>query len=232
MSLLESRDHELSSASHVEDSSTLPFNAEQTYANITSYLELNIEKGFSHLNEQVWECCRRNYFAVDVSFRPTPCISKPPLDLNQGDEKSQKRIHSMAVSLSAADRATGRSVELIQYPSIRDKSTQLLGKNMPLAPSSPDKGQNHVVHTVDENYQSTNFTASQLPQQDTSDLPQQHSSNAHESHNFRRTFERVQSKAAISNNRKTSSKQQLFHLVVEVWAHIGAQGRTLQAGSK
>ncbi|KAF2475753.1 p53-like transcription factor [Lindgomyces ingoldianus] len=195
---------------------TPPFNAQETYVDITCEgtavipsIEAKIEKGFFWSSDRVWTCYRRNYFAVNVSFTLTPWIANG-------------RLYSMAVSLSAAvDGATGKSIELIQHTPKRDKGPQLPMKKELLAPTPPGKSHNDHTYGLNNFHTTSQIAAApQLPLQNESDQSHQYSPTSHSSSTYQHAFERIQFKSATANNGKRRAQQQYYHLIVELWANI------------
>jgi meiosis-specific transcription factor NDT80 len=206
---------------------TPPFNAQETWGNITCEgstvtpnIDAKIEKGFFFSGDRVWTCYRRNYFAVNVSYQLTPWIANARMYLEQAG-KPAEQIQSMAVSLAAAvDGSTGKTIELIQHTPKRDKGPQLAMKKELLAPTPPGKSHEHGGYGLSNFHQTSTVAGPQLPLQSESDSSQQYSPTSHASSNYQHSFERIQFKSATANNGKRRAQQQYYHLIVELWANV------------
>lgn len=207
---------------------TPPFNEQENYATITCEgtsvipnIDAKIEKGFFWSADRVWTCYRRNYFAVNVSFGLTPWIPNARLYLDQGNNKPQEQIQSMAVSLAAAvDNTAGKTIELIQHTPKRDKGPQLPMKKELLAPTPPGKHNEHASYGLNSFHQNSAVNGPQLPLQNEGDSSQQYSPTSHANSNYQHSFERIQFKSATANNGKRRAQQQYYHLIVELWANV------------
>ncbi|ORY10351.1 hypothetical protein BCR34DRAFT_588689 [Clohesyomyces aquaticus] len=215
-------------ASQPSSNETPPFNAQETYVDITCEgtavvpsIDAKIEKGFFWSNDRVWTCYRRNYFAVNVSFSLSPWIANGRLYLNRNSNKGPEQIQAMAVSLSAAvDGATGKQIELIQHTPKRDKGPQLPMKKEHLQPTPPGKSHNDHTYGLNTFHSTTQIAAPQLPLQNEGDQSNQYSPTTHSSSTYQHAFERIQFKSATANNGKRRAQQQYYHLIVELWANV------------
>ncbi|KAF2637447.1 p53-like transcription factor [Massarina eburnea CBS 473.64] len=212
-----------------------PFNAQENYCDIicdgqaiVPTIEAKIEKGFFWSGDRVWTCYRRNYFAVNAHYTLHPWVANGRLYLNQGANKPQELIQSMAVSLAAAvDGTGGKSIELIQHTPKRDKGPQLAMKKELLAPTPPGKSHDHTSSYAMNNFhQASQVTGPSLPLQNETEPSQQYSPASHANSNFQHAFERIQFKSATANNGKRRAQQQYYHLIVELWANIQRQGES------
>jgi meiosis-specific transcription factor NDT80 len=207
---------------------TPPFNAQETFGTITCEgtpvtptIDAKIEKGFFYSADRVWTCYRRNYFVVNVSFQLTPWVPNGRLYLDQGNGKSPERIQSMAVSLAAAiDKASGKTIELIQHTPKRDRGPQLAMKKELLAPTPPEKSHEDNGYGLNSFHQSSTVAGPSLPLQSESISSQQYSPTSHANSNYHHSFERIQFKLATAGKRKRRAQQQYYHLIVELWANV------------
>ncbi|KAL3428459.1 ndt80 like dna-binding family protein [Phlyctema vagabunda] len=168
-----------------------------------------IDKGF-FMADNDWTCYRRNYFALNCSYTLHPIIPTGPLHLLQGNGSPSPAIYGFAMSIAAVvDGSEGKSIELVQHTPKRDKGPQAKPDRLAVAPKPPsainniyggDNGLGNGPRGYDQGY-NTN--------------PGQTAMEA--------TFERIQFKNATANNGKRRAAQQYYHLVVELYADLGAQ---------
>ncbi|KAI9830701.1 MAG: hypothetical protein M1826_004530 [Phylliscum demangeonii] len=172
-------------------------------------IQARIDKGF-FLHDQDWTCYRRNYFSVACSYTLKPASARSaPLYLNRSDAMgAPARIGGFAMSISAAvDDAAGKPVDLIQHTPKRDKGPLLRPDRVRLAPQLDGAltlfpaafASGRIQHEYDQG----NVASGPEPQ-----------TVAH--------FERIQFKSATANNGKRRAAQQYYHLVVDLFADLGA----------
>jgi meiosis-specific transcription factor NDT80 len=166
-----------------------------------------IDKGF-FIAENDWTCYRRNYFSLNCSYTLHPAIPNSSIHLvHHGGSSSQ--IAGFALSIAAVvDGRDGKSTELIQHTPKRDKGPQVKPARISVAPRPPpttgmyggDNGPGGPRSLYDSGFgQNPNAPATEA------------------------TFERIQFKNATANNGKRRAAQQYYHLLVELFADIGAQ---------
>jgi meiosis-specific transcription factor NDT80 len=166
-----------------------------------------IDKGF-FMADNDWTCYRRNYFSLNCSYTLHPAIpsSNIHLLLQLG---SSPQVVGFALSIAAVvDGRDGKSTELIQHTPKRDKGPQVKPARIQVAPRQPpaagiyggDSGLGGSRSLYDPVFgQNPNAPATEA------------------------TFERIQFKNATANNGKRRAAQQYYHLLIELFADIGAQ---------
>lgn len=166
-----------------------------------------IDKGF-FLAENEWTCYRRNYFSCICSFSLNPYYPNQPMQyLQAGGGHQPHQVYGFAMSISAvvADNES-HAIELVQHTPKRDKGPIIKPDRMRLTPKSAAHSMGVYGQTEAGRYDQSGFVASTQ----TSSYPTEH------------TFERIQFKQATANNGKRRAAQQYYHLVVELWADVGA----------
>jgi meiosis-specific transcription factor NDT80 len=166
-----------------------------------------IYKGF-FMADNDWTCYRRNYFSLNCSYTLRPAIpsSNIHLLLHLG---SSPQVVGFSLSIAAVvDGRDGKSTELIQHTLKRDKGSQVKPARIQLAPRPPpaagmyggDGGLGGSRSLYDPGFgQNPNAPVTEA------------------------TFERIQFKNATANNGKRRAAQQYYHLLIELFADIGAQ---------
>jgi len=165
-----------------------------------------IDKGF-FMADNDWTCYRRNYFSLNCSYTLHPSIPNGKIHLIQYGGSSPQ-VHGFALSIAAVvDGRDGKSIELVQHTPKRDKGPQDKPARISLAPRPPpslmygDSGLGSSSRSLyDQGY-------GQNPGQPATEA----------------TFERIQFKNATANNGKRRAAQQYYHLLVELFADVGAQ---------
>ncbi|EFX05204.1 ndt80-like DNA-binding family protein [Grosmannia clavigera kw1407] len=175
-------------------------------------LEINgtIDKGF-FLADNEWTCYRRNYFSCICSFSLSPHYPSAAMTFVENGTGRTHNVHGFAMSISAiVSDNESHIIELVQHTPKRDKGptarpdkTRLKAKPLQASHHSmslygTDSGM-PVANRYDHGYG---------PPQ--SAYPTEH------------TYERIQFKQATANNGKRRAAQQYYHLLVELWADVGA----------
>lgn len=168
-----------------------------------------IDKGF-FVADGDWTCYRRNYFSLNCSYTLHPALPNGNVHLmHQGVGGSSPQVVGFALSIAAVvDGPDGKSTELIQHTPKRDKGPQVKPARITVAPRPPpiagmyggDGGLGGPRSLYDTGF-------GQNP-----NAPQTEA-----------TFERIQFKNATANNGKRRAAQQYYHLLIELFADIGAQ---------
>jgi hypothetical protein len=129
----------------------------------------------------------------------------------------------MAVSLAASvSNSGGKPTELFQHSPKRDKGPQLPMKKELLSPTPPQNSYHFGGNILESAPNNAILAGPQLALQKDSGMSQGYSLAAS---NYQHTFERVQFKSATSNNgKRRAQQQQYFHLIVELWANVQAEG--------
>ncbi|RNJ52208.1 meiosis-specific transcription factor ndt80, partial [Verticillium nonalfalfae] len=176
----------------------------------------NIDKGFFQ-SDCEWTCYRRNYFSCICSYSLSPYYSSQSLQFQQLGSKQPLNVFGFAMSISAvvADNDS-HTIELVQHTPKRDKGpiakpdkVRLLPK--PLQPVHHPLG----LYAHDSGMGGPSRMA----------YPDAFSGGHHagDAYQNEHTFERIQFKQATANNGKRRAAQQYYHLVIELWADVGAQ---------
>ncbi|RDA85613.1 hypothetical protein CP532_0891 [Ophiocordyceps camponoti-leonardi (nom. inval.)] len=166
-----------------------------------------VDKGPFLSYDQEWTCYRRNYLACVCSYTLSPHYF-PGLPI-QFTPSSGSALHvygfAMCISAVVADNEQ-QSIELVQHTPKRDKGPINKPSKIPMAPKTGSPSHHHAISPYGDRGM---YGADQPGGQQ---LPAEH------------TFERIQFKHATLNNGKRRAAQQYYHLIVELWADIGAQG--------
>ncbi|EEY14871.1 conserved hypothetical protein [Verticillium alfalfae VaMs.102] len=176
----------------------------------------NIDKGFFQ-SDCEWTCYRRNYFSCICSYSLSPYYPSQSLQFQQLGSKQPLNVFGFAMSISAvvADNDS-HTIELVQHTPKRDKGpiakpdkVRLLPK--PLQPVHHPLG----LYAHDSGMGGPSRMA----------YPDAFSGGHHagDAYQNEHTFERIQFKQATANNGKRRAAQQYYHLVIELWADVGAQ---------
>jgi len=167
-----------------------------------------IDKGF-FMADNDWTCYRRNYFSLNCSYTLHPTIPTSTVHLLQHGG-STPQVYGFALSIAAVvDGRDGKSIELVQHTPKRDKGPQDKPARITLAPRPhPSIG----MYGGDSGLGGSSRglydpTYNQNPNQPATEA----------------TFERIQFKNATANNGKRRAAQQYYHLLVELFADVGAQ---------
>ncbi|KHN98062.1 NDT80 / PhoG like DNA-binding family protein [Metarhizium album ARSEF 1941] len=189
----------------------------------------NIDKGPFLSSDREWTCYRRNYLACNCSFSLSPSypgagiqFTPSPMAGTSTTQTFQVYGFAMCISAVVADNEQ-HAIELVQHTPKRDKGPISKPSKTPIAPktSATPHGASLGIYgdgsglSSSRGLYSTEGFGGQVgvgvgvgvAQQ----VPTEH------------TFERIQFKQATQNNGKRRAAQQYYHLVVELWADVGAQ---------
>lgn len=167
-----------------------------------------IDKGF-FMADNDWTCYRRNYFSLNCSYTLLPTVPNGSIHLMQHGGSSPQ-VYGFALSIAAVvDGRDGKSIELVQHTPKRDKGPQDKPARIALAPRSPPPpgmyGGDSSLAGGSRGLYDPGF--GQNPNAPATEA----------------TFERIQFKNATANNGKRRAAQQYYHLLVELFADVGAQ---------
>lgn len=180
-----------------------------------------IDKGF-FLAEGDWTCYRRNYFTCICSFSINPWFPNNPMTYtpNSGPQTSYP-VYGFAMCISAivAD-SESHEIDLHQHTPKRDKGPIAKPEKVRLAPKPPPS-QHHGLSLFNQG----DPRLSEASRYESFGQNQGSYANEH-------TFERIQFKQATANNGKRRAAQQYYHLVVELYADVGAQGQVQSGGEQ
>jgi meiosis-specific transcription factor NDT80 len=166
-----------------------------------------IDKGF-FMADNDWTCYRRNYFSLNCSYTLQPTIPIGAMYLVQQHGGTGLQVHNFAMSIAAVvDGRDGKSIELVQHTPKRDKEPQDRPARITLSPRPPAS---HGLFGGLGGSRGSIYEAQGFNQNPNS--PQ-----------VEATFERIQFKNATANNGKRRAAQQYYHLLVELFADVGAQ---------
>lgn len=170
-----------------------------------------IDKGF-FMADNDWTCYRRNYFQLSCSYTLHPFLPISSVQLIQGGNPLQVYGFSMSIA-AVVDGRDGRAIELVQHTPKRDKGPQVRPDQVTLSPrphptatiygSSAPGSDITMGGTRSTLYETTFGSSANQPQTE-------------------HTFERIQFKQATANNGKRRAAQQYYHLLVELFADVGA----------
>ncbi|CAK7267155.1 meiosis-specific transcription factor ndt80 [Sporothrix epigloea] len=179
----------------------------------TIKLEINgtIDKGF-FLSEKEWTCYRRNYFSCICSFAVSPHYPASGM-LFQQNNGTRSSVHGFSMTISAVvSDNENHVIELVQHTPKRDKGPTARPEKVHLIAKSPQQAHHNMsMYGADGGISiGGRYDHSYGPPQ--AGHPTEH------------TFERIQFKQATANNGKRRAAQQYYHILVELWADVGAPG--------
>ena len=181
-------------------------------------VEINgtIDKGF-FLADNEWTCYRRNYFSCVCSYSLSPYHPATPLQLHlpaSGGNHPPYNVCGFAMCISAvvADN-DGHTIDLVQHTPKRDKGPIVRPERVRLSPK-PSQAAPHSLGALYGQADAGLGASSRYDQGYTQQGPQCPTEH---------TFERIQFKQATANNGKRRAAQQYYHLMIELWADVGAQ---------
>lgn len=159
-----------------------------------------VDKGPFLSCDQEWTCYRRNYLACVCSYTLSPpCYPGVPVQFTPpaAAAAAPLQVYGFAMCISAvvADNEQ-QHIELVQHTPKRDKGPTSKPAKIPMAPKTGAPSHHSLAPYGDGLY--------------AEGLPAEH------------TFERIQFKNATLNNGKRRAAQQYYHLIVELWADVGA----------
>lgn len=168
---------------------------------ITPEILGEINKGF-FMADNDWTCYRRNYFSLNCSYTLQPIIPSEALYLVQQHGGSGPQVHSFSILTGAvADGRGGKSIDLVLHIPKRDKGPQERPARIKLAPRPPAP-QGLYGSSIRSIYDAQSLDQNAPPME--------------------ATFERVQFTTATANNGKRRAAQQYYHLLIELFADLGA----------
>ncbi|KAK4130212.1 p53-like transcription factor [Trichocladium antarcticum] len=174
-----------------------------------------IDKGF-FMAENEWTCYRRNYFSCVCSFALTPMLHNTNIHFLPTGSSQGFNVFgfSMCISAVVSDNDT-HTIDLVQHTPKRDKGPTAKPDKIRLSPKPPQASH----HPLTSLYAGSEggLGSSRYEQSFGQPPPQNSQPTEH-------TFERIQFKQATANNGKRRAAQQFYHLIVELWADVGAQG--------
>ncbi|CAK7197418.1 meiosis-specific transcription factor ndt80 [Sporothrix eucalyptigena] len=175
-------------------------------------LEINgtIDKGF-FLSEKEWTCYRRNYFSCICSFAVSPHYPASGMTFLQNNG-TRNSVHGFSMSISAVvSDNDNHTIELVQHTPKRDKGPTARPEKVHLIAKPPQPAHHNMGLYTDSGISvGGRYDHAYGPPQ--AGHPTEH------------TFERIQFKQATANNGKRRAAQQYYHLLVELWAEVGAPG--------
>ncbi|CAK7264473.1 meiosis-specific transcription factor ndt80 [Sporothrix epigloea] len=176
-------------------------------------LEINgtIDKGF-FLSEKEWTCYRRNYFSCICSFAMSPHYPSSGI-LFQQSNGTRSSVHGFSMTISAVvSDNENHVIELVQHTPKRDKGPTARPERVHLIAKSPQQAHHSLsMYNADGGISiGGRYDHTYAPSQ--AGHPTEH------------TFERIQFKQATANNGKRRAAQQYYHILVELWADVGAPG--------
>lgn len=183
----------------------------------------NIDKGF-FLADNEWTCYRRNYFSCVCSFH-IPSASHPhaTLHFTPNNSSTTYQVAGWAMCISAVvSENDAHAIELVQHTPKRDKGPIAPPDKIRLSPKTPQPAHHPLGHYAGAELGLTG--SSRVYEQSLYGQTMPHVA-LHNSLPTEHTFERIQFKQATANNGKRRAAQQYYHLVVELYADIGAQGQ-------
>ncbi|KAI1130553.1 hypothetical protein F5Y10DRAFT_115410 [Nemania abortiva] len=172
-----------------------------------------IDKGF-FLSDGEWTCYRRNYFSCTCSYNLTPHFPNATTHFIPTGSATPYQVFGFAMSISAVvSDSDSQSIDLVQHTPKRDKGPTAKPDKVKLLPK-PQQAPHSMGLYPDHHamgggsraiYEGGYGQSAQAP------FATEH------------TFERIQFKQATANNGKRRAAQQYYHLVVELYADVGAQ---------
>ncbi|PHH70616.1 hypothetical protein CDD83_5398 [Cordyceps sp. RAO-2017] len=181
-----------------------------------------VDKGPFLSCDQEWTCYRRNYLACVCSYTLSPfCYPNVPIQFTPAQSSNSAsaqpyQVYGFAMCISAVVAENEQqSIELVQHTPKRDKGPISKPSKIPMAPKTSSSS-HHAINPYGDG--PTMPGARGLyseglggpPGGGGQQLPAEH------------TFERIQFKHATLNNGKRRAAQQYYHLIVELWADVGA----------
>ncbi|KAK2613686.1 hypothetical protein N8I77_000579 [Diaporthe amygdali] len=181
-----------------------------------------IDKGF-FLADNEWTCYRRNYFSCICSFHlPPPTHPQASLHFTPSGSTQSYQVAGWAMCISAVvSENDAHTIELVQHTPKRDKGPISPPEKTRLNAKPPQTAHHPLGHYAQAEMGLGG--SSRAYEQSLYGQPLPHAS-LHASLPTEHTFERIQFKQATANNGKRRAAQQYYHLVVELFADIGAQG--------
>ncbi|KAI8632152.1 p53-like transcription factor [Xylariaceae sp. FL1651] len=172
-----------------------------------------IDKGF-FLSDGEWTCYRRNYFSCVCSFSLTPHYPNATMQYQPTGLATSYQVLGFAMTISAVvSDSDSQTIDLVQHTPKRDKGPTAKPEKVRLLPkpqqTSHSLGMYQDHHTMASSSRSIYEGG--------------YSQSGQVAFSTEHTFERIQFKQATANNGKRRAAQQYYHLVVELYADVGAQ---------
>lgn len=186
-----------------------------------------VDKGPFLSCDQEWTCYRRNYLACVCSYSLSPqWYPNVPIQFTPAAASSTSttpgqqqtyQVYGFAMCISAmVAENEHQNIELVQHTPKRDKGPITKPNKIPMAPKMSSAshqlmnpyGDGSTMPGTRASLYSDGLGGPQGGGQQL--LPAEH------------TFERIQFKHATLNNGKRRAAQQYYHLIVELWADVGA----------
>lgn len=176
-----------------------------------------VDKGPFLSCDQEWTCYRRNYLACVCSYTLSPLYyPNVPIQFTPSSAAAQTfQVYGFAMCISAVVAENEQQhIELVQHTPKRDKGPISKPSKVPMAPKTGSSS-HHGMNPYGDGPAmpgARGLYSDGLggPQSAAQQLPAEH------------TFERIQFKNATLNNGKRRAAQQYYHLIVELWADVGA----------
>ncbi|KAI0132272.1 NDT80/PhoG like DNA-binding family protein [Xylariales sp. AK1849] len=176
-----------------------------------------IDKGF-FLSEGEWTCYRRNYFSCICSYGLTPHYPGLAMQYTPNGSGTTYDAYGFAMTISAVvAESDTHAIDLVQHTPKRDKGPVSRPERVQLSPKQPPQTSHPLGHIYTDPHRlggggPAGGMYGEYPQ------PQG-------GHPTEHTFERIQFKQATANNGKRRAAQQYYHLLIELYAHVGEIGR-------
>ncbi|KAM4056943.1 NDT80 / PhoG like DNA-binding family protein [Hirsutella rhossiliensis] len=179
-----------------------------------------VDKGPFLSCDQEWTCYRRNYLACVCSYALSPLYyPNVPIQFTPTSSTASAaqtyQVYGFAMCISAVVAENEQQhIELVQHTPKRDKGPISKPSKIPMAPKTSSSS-HHGMNPYGDGPAipgTRGLYSDGLggPQTAAQQLPAEH------------TFERIQFKNATLNNGKRRAAQQYYHLIVELWADVGA----------
>ncbi|KAM0328138.1 hypothetical protein ACHAQA_005544 [Verticillium albo-atrum] len=180
----------------------------------------NIDKGFFQ-SDCEWTCYRRNYFSCICSYSLSPYYPTQPLQYQHIGSKQSYTVFGFAMSISAVvSDNDSHTIELVQHTPKRDKGPIARPDKIRLLPKPPPAA-HHPLGLY--GHDAGGGGPSRVGYGESYSGGHSGGHSGGEGYQTEHTFERIQFKQATANNGKRRAAQQYYHLLVELWADVGAQ---------
>lgn len=175
----------------------------------------HIDKGF-FLSEGEWTCYRRNYFSCVCSYSLTPYYTNATMQYIPNGTASPYTVLGFAMCISAVvSDSDSQSIDLVQHTPKRDKGPTTKPEKVRLLPK-PAQQTPHPMGMYQDHH---GMASGARP------MYEGYGPGGQGPYSTEHTFERIQFKQATANNGKRRAAQQYYHLVVELYADVGAQNQ-------
>ncbi|KJZ79829.1 hypothetical protein HIM_00543 [Hirsutella minnesotensis 3608] len=181
-----------------------------------------VDKGPFLSNDQEWTCYRRNYLSCQCSYALSPMyfpnvpIQFTPSSSSQASMSAQTfQVYGFAMCISAVVAENEQQhIELVQHTPKRDKGPISKPTKVPMVPKLGNSS-HHAMGTYGDGGAVPGTRGLYPDGHGGTQANGQHYVNEH-------SFDRIQFKSATLNNGKRRAAQQYYHLIVELWADVGA----------